>query len=343
MQNPEVWSFHEPPPTFKTEKFLDTQPTIRHVEQFHFNHLVSVVIPDCLKTPEQLQNVLSIDCEYYKVDQLKFCEIASVEFIENFIRKGKLSLLSINTRIDCDNCYAITPHGKLILSLTKDTYQALGLEGKVSHFTHRNRDRFIINVDLKDGKFSKQKLQKALKRLPEVAVIVSWEPPDNTICPSSIAKYFHQLDYEVRVCEPSFRSHVVYSVKTPILETEPDLEAFTEWMGMACLDGDFSGNMDNYVNSYEPPEGSITLGQVRVLVWRGFYQPNQVLRLLHTLRNMNEMWCAVYVQGFSDAPVIDREEEQGFFTNGDNGNVIIMKNKDFWLCKHRCSAKRYKS
>lgn len=58
----------------------------------------------------------------------------------NFV--GKLTLLTNGTRIDCDNCIGITPVGQLILSVDKETFQSLGLDGKVSHFTRKNKDRY---------------------------------------------------------------------------------------------------------------------------------------------------------------------------------------------------------
>jgi hypothetical protein len=37
---------------------------------------------------------------------------------------------------------AVTPNGRLILNLNKSTYQSLGLEGSVSHFHAKSRDRY---------------------------------------------------------------------------------------------------------------------------------------------------------------------------------------------------------
>lgn len=53
-----------------------------------------------------------------------------------------MSLLTIENRIDVDNSIAITPTGHLILSLLKEDYQKLGLEGKVSFFDQRVHTRY---------------------------------------------------------------------------------------------------------------------------------------------------------------------------------------------------------
>lgn len=55
---------------------------------------------------------------------------------------GKLTALSVGTRIDCEDCVLVTPEGDLVLSLVKDTYQKLGVEGKVSQFHKKTKARY---------------------------------------------------------------------------------------------------------------------------------------------------------------------------------------------------------
>lgn len=55
---------------------------------------------------------------------------------------GELTLLSIKNKIDVDNVIAITPTGHLILSLLRDTYQKLGIEGKPTFFERKNYSRY---------------------------------------------------------------------------------------------------------------------------------------------------------------------------------------------------------
>lgn len=53
-----------------------------------------------------------------------------------------MTALSINSRIDCDDCVLITPEGVLVLSLIRDTYLRLGVEGKVSHYHGKTKARY---------------------------------------------------------------------------------------------------------------------------------------------------------------------------------------------------------
>lgn len=212
-----------------------------------------------------------------------------------------------------------------------------------------------MKLDLTDPKFVPgkpcyEKAKSALKSLERFTVIVTWDPPEETVCPSSVAKFFDGIGCKVQLCEPTLKSHVVYSVKTPTLDKtnvkESDIVDFVEWLGMVSVDGDFTEDVDTFLNTYESPEPNIELGQIRVLVWRGFYQTDQVMKLARFLNEYNnaadKIWVSMYVQGFSDTPVIENNDEQNYFTNGDNANVCIFKKSKFWYCKQRCSAKMYK-
>lgn len=56
--------------------------------------------------------------------------------------EGKLTALSVGTRIDCEDCVLVAPDGDLVLSLAKDTYQRLGVQGKVSQFHKKTKARY---------------------------------------------------------------------------------------------------------------------------------------------------------------------------------------------------------
>lgn len=102
----------------------------------------SVVLPDTLRVPQSLTDTLNTDCDYYKISELNAADLVNEDFLTCFVKSGQLTLLSINTRIDCDSCLCITPLGHLILNVDKETYQALGLEGKVSHFHSKVKSRY---------------------------------------------------------------------------------------------------------------------------------------------------------------------------------------------------------
>lgn len=103
---------------------------------------MSVVLPDTLTAPKDLIKILAEDNEYYKVENLNISELVEPDFIQNFVRNGRVTLLSIDTKIDIDDCVCLTSTGVLFLSLKKTTFEGLGLEGKVSHFSYKTKDRY---------------------------------------------------------------------------------------------------------------------------------------------------------------------------------------------------------
>lgn len=147
MLCPEVWNFSPPASSFKFKRGslneIKTQCT--DLINFHyFNHLVSVVFPDSINVSEVITDSLNEDCDYYEVEDIHVSHLISKEFIEAFVKKGHLTILSNGTNIDTDDCVALTPSGHLFLSLNRQTFQELGLEGKPSFFSRSKPNRYVM-------------------------------------------------------------------------------------------------------------------------------------------------------------------------------------------------------
>ncbi|KAF5281241.1 hypothetical protein FQA39_LY05127 [Lamprigera yunnana] len=170
---------------------------------------------------------------------------------------------------------------------------------------------------------------------------MNWESPNDNICPSSIAKYFADLKYDVKLCVPDNQIRTNYIVKVPKLE---NVSEFVEWLGLFSLDVDFQ--FDNYLTTYETPRPYEEYGQVKFLQWKGFFTCQRITKLLEELKRVIKKedypWVSVYVQGFSDVPVSWNKQEHHFYTNGDNAYVIIVTPDVYWIYKQMCSSKRYK-
>lgn len=59
-----------------------------------------------------------------------------------YTRTGTFYGLSVGTRIDVDDSIAITPNKILHLSLSKELYQSLGLDGHVSTFARKHHQKY---------------------------------------------------------------------------------------------------------------------------------------------------------------------------------------------------------
>lgn len=117
--------------------------------------------------------------------------------------------------------------------------------------------------------------------MEKCTVILSWEANDENICPSSIAKYIHDLGHDISVCNTNFNTNITYSIKVPVIDIEKadkeDIEDFLEWLGMLSIEGDLeTDSPSNYVNSYTAPVPNVELGQVKCLQWTGLFTCEQI-------------------------------------------------------------------
>lgn len=139
MLCPEIWNFKAPQHSLLIEQSNQRKDYPSIIKTHYFNHSVSVVFPETIDVPEEIKSSLVRDKEYYKIHALYPHELVSKEFIEAFVKKGELSLLAVDKKIDVHDTLAIIPTGVLVLSLTRASFQTLGLEGKSSFF-NRNQD-----------------------------------------------------------------------------------------------------------------------------------------------------------------------------------------------------------
>nr|XP_018905196.1 PREDICTED: ribonuclease P protein subunit p40-like [Bemisia tabaci] len=336
MIHPEVWSFPTPHcsfTNFSTKPKDDRIPNL--IDSHHFNHFVSVAVPNTLNVPETISNSLVSDCDYYKVESVPVFEFIDADFLHNFINKGKLSALSISARIDADDCACITPSKKLILVLEKVAFEELGLEGKVANSAKRAKDRFYVTIDLADGSLRPgtklyARVQKCLKERIKLKLdfIIAWEPPEESMCPSSIAAYFDSKKYSVKLCHPKFNKQHAYNVTVPSLDSNSPSDV-VDWLGAACLSAQ-SDEQNEYSSSYLNFYDGSPCGQLTILKWYGFFTTSRIKELYESLRSYLERsqdtpWCSLHVQGFDDSPVTFSNQEHSFLVSGDNMYTIFIK------------------
>ncbi|XP_055909729.1 ribonuclease P protein subunit p40-like isoform X2 [Eupeodes corollae] len=208
MLCPEVWKFstHKKDASFqignydaKAKKSID-----RTIQNNSFNQMVSIILPRCETLPEPVEELIKT-ADFYLIKDLRLSELVRKDFIEAFIKRGRLTGVSLDTGIsnDFENKFYITPDGKLRILICKDLYQILGLEGRA---VGQTKDRFEITIDLKNNNFPEQpKLYNRIKNAlsnPEIEQFdfqLTWESSkiDSNICPSSIAKFFKDSGYKV--------------------------------------------------------------------------------------------------------------------------------------------------
>lgn len=141
------------------------------------------------------------------------------------------------------------------------------------------KDRF------EPGKKNYERTKICLEKLKDINLLIYWEPPNEEICPSSIAKYFHDLDYCVKVCIPEFTVRTDYSVKVPDFEVENNNgDDFVEWLGAFSVQANVDGSVDDYISTYETPTPFTEYGQVKFLQWRGFFAHQKIEEFFEKLK-----------------------------------------------------------
>ncbi|RMC16105.1 hypothetical protein DUI87_08314 [Hirundo rustica rustica] len=275
-----------------------------HVRDHAYSCRVSFLIPECGMLPEVLKSTIADIGEYYLVRNLPLHELVAHEFIDAFVKKGSCYALTYKTRIDQDNTAALLPNGKLILSVDKDTYEELGLQGHPSRYSGKKVMRYIITIDLTDAGFhpESKKHNRVLwalkeKKPLEFDFLLAWH---NTGAEgSTLMSYFSKN--QIQALKPKITFSTLRDLQCPVLQSN-----------------DLQGKPEESCSTEELFEwlGAV-LNQVSFCY---FGEPKLAY------------WLTLTVHGFADSPVSWRESEHGFHKGGENlYNFVIFRNLDYWL------------
>lgn len=130
----------------------DAERRVEEVIASHcFNHRMTVLVPEeqsgtssqnsssIKDLSDQLFSLLSQRRAYHLRTSLKL--FLNQPFLNGYIRSpSNLIALSIG-KLDVDDVICLTGDGNLLLHLTKDTYQTLGLQGRPAHFSRGSSGR----------------------------------------------------------------------------------------------------------------------------------------------------------------------------------------------------------
>ncbi|XP_056377054.1 ribonuclease P protein subunit p40 isoform X2 [Hyla sarda] len=283
---------------------------------------VSILLPECGLLPEKLKQVIDGMGSYYLVKNLPLHEFLTQEFNDVFIKKGLFYALTYNTRIDQDNVAAVLPTGKLIISVNKDTYEEMGLQGKPSVYSGKNVMRYIVKIDLTDSAMSPdgkmfQRVRWALteKKILAFDFLLACDNSEQ-----SIQSYFSK--YTVKECKFKMSCSVPRNLPCPVLKSEElhgkegefcsAVELF-EWLGAisnnidcqplsaGCATGaviywtfmesgctcvaECDNESSSFISSFCCPEPSILVEQAHLCTITGFITPLKIHQLLKQLRD----------------------------------------------------------
>ncbi|XP_041804275.1 ribonuclease P protein subunit p40 [Chelmon rostratus] len=315
--------------------FLDEKNRLSsQVEQLHFNYKVSVLLPECDSTPSHLDAVLNSFSSFYLIRELPIYELLNKHFLETAVYQGSVYGVSYRTRIDEDNCVALMPNGHLCLSLDKDSFELLGVEGKPSRFNHRTNCRFVVSVDLTDSSMAPggrghQRLLTGLRSRLQMKCdfLLSHHPGGGASLQALLSRY----DWSEH--RPEISSHTLTDLSCPALLTSGlqscDPHSFLEWIGAVDARVSCDNSSSSFLSSLVCPEPKTTVSRALSVSVRGLLLPQDVHRLIQQLRCYLEQprlesWVSLTVHGFVDSPVSWGGNEHGVLRGGENFYSLLM-------------------
>ncbi|KAK3521074.1 hypothetical protein QTP86_018973 [Hemibagrus guttatus] len=310
-----------------------------HVSKHSFNYKVSLLIPECGVLPSDIAKVISKFSSYYLVRDLPVYRFLEEDMLE-LIKKGSFYALSYKTRLDEDNVIALLSR-KLILSLDKDTYEQLGLEGKPSLYNHRKPMRYVVTVVSKSERKTAADKRLSFNRLPfSYFSSITQQLADQD---GHLKAFLSQYTYEK--CRPALSTHSLRDLLCPSLQSSDPQgksrsctpELFLEWLGAVNLNISCENSATSFLSTYTCPEPCSSVSQALICTVTGFIPPEDLSALLQELRKYFDapkftFWVSLAVHGFVDSPVSWGTTEHGFLKGGENFyNFVCFKNQDYWL------------
>ncbi|KAF9973111.1 Ribonuclease P protein subunit p40 [Actinomortierella ambigua] len=129
--------------SFDSPKKLHT----RLIDTHPFNHKLQVFLPTpCTPAIRNTLVAQLLKNTYYYHAKVPLSLFLTPEFMQH-ARNGMIAL-SVDGGIDTHNIVCLDGKGSLILALTKDTYEQLGLDGVPSKFVAK-RQRYVVKIDLR--------------------------------------------------------------------------------------------------------------------------------------------------------------------------------------------------
>lgn len=141
----------------------------------------------------------------------------------------------------------------------------------------------VCEIDLRDTALLtatnyRATIKHALTSLPRLNMQLVWQPPQNNICPSSIAGYWTTLNYAVTPAKCASLLREELTMKVPTFDDLTESAEMLEYLGMLTMD--CAQTADEYLSSYQYEGDTIRVKNVQVVKLKGFFTPDMVIKLL---------------------------------------------------------------
>ncbi|KAI8915025.1 ribonuclease P 40kDa subunit-domain-containing protein [Powellomyces hirtus] len=327
--------------------FQSHQHALTVCKTHDFNNAVDILLP--IEDAQLFTSIKhTIEGDYFYKATLPLSFFLEEATLKNYVRQGGFTALRCNAKIDTDDVFALLPTGVLVLNVTKDTYESLGLVGSHSQCGTEKGQRFDVRIDLSDPDFKKSRQFDRVKWCFSHTLAQPFEfyvsfvdaktgKSQGVEFPSKAnTKHFPMQVQETNmenILIPSLPSHPTSTdIPGPVRDIwRADMLDTLEWFGMVANEAtriNSNDNVDPFYSVYACPEpnspGSLTRTSVG-----GFIHPSQISSIIATaieqVDNGVVPWAAVMVWGFRDAPVSWRGMEHGCLLGGENDYLLVFK------------------
>lgn len=294
------------------------------------------------------RGVAASDAPDFYAAELSLADILDEGFLAAHVRAPGAKLYAVNAdgRADRDDVAAVTPTGRLLLSLTPETYRRAGVSGAPSDDGTLKR-RCAVNLALKtfepgapfrdrlvacaramDAEGDARGVGKYLcvhtvNDVPAPMVFPAGRPH----APRAVSATGRVLAYDVADAAPIPLGFV--DGTDDARDAAEALEAFFDWLGELTLGWSGEEDADGDVNGVGAAGEGANVKRAATRRWEGLLTPGYVDRALafcrRAVRDGKAPWAALTTWGFADDP--SREGGaggDGGFPAGDHLTFVVL-------------------
>ncbi|KAI9478799.1 MAG: ribonuclease P [Benjaminiella poitrasii] len=255
---------------------------------------------------------------------------------------------SLDTSLNSDDVVVLTPHGELIFSLIKDTFETFGMEALTRSKADIKHDKHIVKIDLKKSSFRngskefnrlKWCLENTLTRnfrmvfcatdaLTGATVDIEW--PTTTL--NVIKKEMKaELETLTDINIPSFQL-ISHSLNEKVEDWDNAAMDALEWLGLAHLKANRikrNDKVDPFISVYQTPSPLISSNRGTLVKFTGFIPTSCIQNILVIIRKMMHSsvtteWTSLSCWGYKDSPFTWSTMGHYEYLNGENDYTFLM-------------------
>ncbi|CAO3649820.1 unnamed protein product [Cunninghamella echinulata] len=283
--------------------------------------------------------------EYYSIKSplIKFLD---QQFYLNYIQSSTHQLLlhTVGTHLDSDNVITLDEHGHLIMNLNKATYESFGIVGKKQTMMDKQRQRYVIDINIKEMKYNSKTFQRLkwcfentmIQEYNFVAVFTDKVSGNNMdiIWPEGIIINKQYLKMEINQIDNIDIPQFTAKLDQPFTDITPEWEKDTlyamEWIGLININaGRLRSSSNNFISTYQSSFEADKALFGTIITWVGFIPVSFIMNTMINIRklmisNIITRWTSITVWGYRDSPFTWHNRQHYYYLNGENDYTFLL-------------------